>query len=751
MATIFPPNPQINDRYEQYRYIGNGIWDIVGVDLTQEYPEITDGFISASVIPDTIARVTFVEEQIDGIPLEEYLTLSAASSNYLTHVEASAEYTTKIEAQTLAVSASIAAVEHIRDGAPELLNTLNELSLAINDDENFATTIANSLSNKLDISTASSTYLTQVSASTNYATINYVDTEINNIDALPSQSGNTGKYLTTNGSAAFWDSVDSLPSQSGNSGKFLTTDGSSASWGTIDLSGYLTSETDPVFSASDAAGITSADITNWDTAYGWGNHASAGYLTSYTETDTLENVTDRGATTSNDISITSLTQSTSDATGALVVSGGIGVGKDLWVGGDLYVTGTTTTQFSTTVSTHDNMLYLNAAIDTTITNAVYSSGSIIYTADNTYVAGMDIRVTGVDPSGFNISSAAGLTVASATPTQFVVIKADPGSPYVSGGIAHAKESVNPDLGFAGGYYSGGYAHAGLFRDATDGIFKFFSGYTPEPDESVNIDTGHASFALADISANNATFIGLLSASVITGGIWNGTAISYQYGGTGLTSLGTANQVLKVNSGGTALEWGTVDALPSQTGNNGKYLTTDGSTASWAVLDLLPSQTGNNGKFLTTDGSTTSWATVDLSSYITASSASTTYAPINNPSFTGTVTSAGNVISHITILTPTFTSNVYTLVIGDDGDLLMLNNGSTAGTVNIPTDASVNFPIGTQIILVQSGVGQITVSASTPGTTTVNATPGNKLRAQNSAATLVKTAANTWMLIGDLTA
>ena len=47
-----------------------------------------------------------------------------------------------------------------------------------------------------------------------------------------------------------------------------------------DLSGYLTSETDPVFGASAASGITNTNISNWDTAYGWGNHASGGYLTS---------------------------------------------------------------------------------------------------------------------------------------------------------------------------------------------------------------------------------------------------------------------------------------------------------------------------------------------------------------------------------------------------------------------------------------------------------------------------------------
>ena len=62
--------------------------------------------------------------------------------------------------------------------------------------------------------------------------------------------------------------------------------------------------------------------------------------------------------------------------------------------------------------------------------------------------------------------------------------------------------ANPDLGFAGNYNDGTYAHAGFFRDATDGYFKVFKGYTPEPDASAFIDTSHASFALADIQAAN---------------------------------------------------------------------------------------------------------------------------------------------------------------------------------------------------------------------------------------------------------
>ena len=50
-------------------------------------------------------------------------------------------------------------------------------------------------------------------------------------DALaPSQGGNSGKYLTTNGSTTSWGTVDALPSQTGNAGKYLSTDGTTASW-----------------------------------------------------------------------------------------------------------------------------------------------------------------------------------------------------------------------------------------------------------------------------------------------------------------------------------------------------------------------------------------------------------------------------------------------------------------------------------------------------------------------------------------
>lgn len=50
------------------------------------------------------------------------------------------------------------------------------------------------------------------------------------VDALPDQTGNSGKFLTTDGADPSWAAVDALPSQTGNAGEYLTTDGTDAAW-----------------------------------------------------------------------------------------------------------------------------------------------------------------------------------------------------------------------------------------------------------------------------------------------------------------------------------------------------------------------------------------------------------------------------------------------------------------------------------------------------------------------------------------
>jgi hypothetical protein len=494
--------------------------------------------------------------------------------------------------------------------------------------------LTSTLANYLTLSSASSTYLTQSDASLTYltqasASSTYLTTETDPVfvasDAYQITSASTaawnesyswgdhstaGYSLTSHnhsldslsnvvisgladGDSIVWNSasskwVNEVPS--GGGGATTTVSETAPSTPSMGDSWYKPSDGsffiyDGSYWVEVTSIITMSDEEAQDKVAPLFNHAShINMSASYDDgnnkiilasTDTLSSVTSRGATTSNAISITNVTESTSTSTGALIVSGGLGVGKDVWIEGNLHVSGTTVTENTQTVATHDNLIYLNAALDSTITNAVYSSGSIIYTADNLYVAEMDIRITGVSPSAFNISSGDLLTVASATPTQFVVIKSDPGASYISGGTAHAKEEVNPDLGFAGGYYDAGYAHAGLFRDASDGVFKFFQGYTPEPDEAVNIDTTHASFAFADIqirnikpqgSGQNDNFgIGYNATLNATGFANFGIGQNAFSGGSGTNNFAFGDDSMENNTGGGNFAFGD-SALTDNTGN-----------------------------------------------------------------------------------------------------------------------------------------------------------------------------------------
>jgi hypothetical protein len=91
---------------------------------------------------------------------------------------------------------------------------------------------------------------------------------------------------------------------------------------------------------------------------------------------------------------------------------------------------------------------------------------------------------------------------------------------------------------------------------------------------------------------------------------------------------------------------------------------------------------------------------------------------------------------------------YTLVISDKDKMVEMNVGS-ANNLTVPPESSVNFPVGSQITILQTNTGQTTIVAGSG--VTVNATPGLKLRARWSSVTLIKRAADTWVALGDLQA
>ena len=142
------------------------------------------------------------------------------------------------------------AVSNLVDAAPTTLDTLNELAAALGDDANFSTTVTTAIGTKWtqdntkisnwdtaygwgDHGVAGyATYPTQTGNGGKYLTTDGATTSWATVDALPSQTGNSGKYLTTDGSNASWELIVALPDQTGNAGKFLTTDGTNASWTT---------------------------------------------------------------------------------------------------------------------------------------------------------------------------------------------------------------------------------------------------------------------------------------------------------------------------------------------------------------------------------------------------------------------------------------------------------------------------------------------------------------------------------------
>jgi len=117
---------------------------------------------------------------------------------------------------------------------------------------------------------------------------------------------------------------------------------------------------------------------------------------------------------------------------------------------------------------------------------------------------------------------------------------------------------------------------------------------------------------------------------------------------------------------------------------------------------------------------------------------------NNITGSGDIDITGTVVAQSTLNAQTGTA--YTTVLSDASKLVTLSNAG-AVTVTIPPNSSVAYPVGTKIDLAQLGAGQVTVAAGSG--VTVNSTPTLKLRAQYSAATCIKTATDTWLLVGDL--
>jgi uncharacterized protein YukE len=203
---------------------------------------------------------------------------------------------------------------------------------------------------------------------------------------------------------------------------------------------------------------------------------------------------------SSNITITSITVNAFSAnltTNNLTTVNDLTIGRNATIAGNLTIIGTATVLQGNTVTFTDNMLYLNQGVLATITNISSNGTYVTFTANNNYSTGWDVSISNVNPISYN-GTYQNIFLANAT--HFVVANTNTAS-YVSGGTARGKSDQNPDIGLSAGYNDGTYHHTGIFRDASDGYWKIFDGYDPEPDASVNIDTTNTSFQLASFQAN----------------------------------------------------------------------------------------------------------------------------------------------------------------------------------------------------------------------------------------------------------
>jgi len=121
-----------------------------------------------------------------------------------------------------------------------------------------------------------------------------------------------------------------------------------------------------------------------------------------------------------------------------------------------------------------------------------------------------------------------------------------------------------------------------------------------------------------------------------------------------------------------------------------------------------------------------------------------------PSATGDILTAATVNGLVTFTVDADATADYTAVLDDQYQVLVPMNKATAVAFKIPTNASVAFPVGTAITVLNKGAGAVTISAVTSGTTTVlsaGAVAASPTLAQYKTAVCIKTATDTWYVVG----
>ena len=201
--------------------------------------------------------------------------------------------------------------------------------------------------------------------------------------------------------------------------------------------------------------------------------------------------------------------------------------------------------------------------------------------------------------------------------------------------------------------------------------------------------------------------------------------------TDLDTSGYEHDIVHTNHSGAIIALETKLGLTDSNAASGAILVgTGASTTAWTTSPSI-NITGNaSGTAATVTGA--------------AQSAITSVGTLSSLAVTGAVT-AGSVVAPLAINAQTGTT--YTFVAADAGKLVTSSNGS-GQTFTVPPNSSVAFDVGTQILVQNIGSANCTLAQGS-GVTIQSVDSNKEIDGQYAAATLIKTATDTWSLIGSL--
>jgi hypothetical protein len=616
---------------------------------------------------------------------------------------------------------ALAAVTDLIGGAPDLLNTLNELAAAVNDDPAFFTTVATNLSNH----ESDSLNVHGISDTAELATKTFANTAVSNHQQDTTEVHGIAD-TTALATKTYADTAVSTHNDD-------------------------TTNVHGIVDTADLATKSYADTAEADAITAAGTAADTKISTHNSDTTNVHGILDTSLLATTSATASAISTAVSDHNTDTTNVHGIADTSQLATASDL----------STAVSTHNSdTTDVHGIADTSILVTTTGTQTLTHkTLTTPIINGGEFTEIGGTPRihGIYLPSPHTITFEGATNNEFETVLAviDPTAdhtislPDETGTVQLRVADVSDtEIGYLNGVTSAIQTQINskaptadpTFTGTVSGITKSMVGLgnvenTADANKPVSTATQTALDAKASLAG--AVFTGNVEVdgNLVVDGDFTVNGTNFTASATSITIEDNLLQLAHTNPANT-VDLGLVVAYNDGTAKH-SGLARDVSDNKWKLF---------NG--VTTEPTTTvAFGEGSLDALAVGALEVTTVTPSSGVVFSdGTQTKEG-VPSRTPIVQKTASYSLSTLT---HRDSLIEVSSTDATTITIPEDATVNYPIGTTLDILQTNTGQVTI-APVSGSVTVNATPGLKLRTRWSSCTLLKRAANTWVVFGDLTA